>query len=102
MTKDKGRYSGVLKNLILQVRLQTTPKLLYQPTDAVLQALYTIMEKDVTIRCKKSDADLVQKAKDEAITDFKENAGFDLKLSVSEDLPEESYVAWSLTFELFI
>jgi hypothetical protein len=48
------------------------------------------MEKDVTIRCKKADSDLVNKAKDEAQKEFQENAGFDVKLSVSEDLPEGS------------
>lgn len=57
-----------------------------------IQALYTIMEKDVTIRCRKSDSDLVKKAKDEASKDFKENAGFDIKLEIAEDLPEESCV----------
>jgi len=50
------------------------------------------MEKDVTIRCRKSDSELVQKAKDEASKDFNENAGFDIKLEIAEDLPEESYV----------
>lgn len=71
LTQDKDRYSGVLQKLILQ-------------------ALYTIMEKDVTIRCRKSDSELVKKARDEASTEFKENAGFDIKLEVVEDLPEES------------
>lgn len=46
----------------------------------------------MTIRCRKSDSDLVKKAKDEASKDFKENAGFDIKLEIAEDLPEESYV----------
>lgn len=48
------------------------------------------MEKEVTIRCRKSDSELVQKAKDAATSDFKENAGFDINLNVTEDLPEES------------
>ncbi|KAK9895111.1 ATPase, V1/A1 complex, subunit E [Cystobasidium minutum MCA 4210] len=71
LTKDKSRYEGVLKDLILQ-------------------ALYTIMEKEVTVRCRKSDSELVQKAKDAASSEFKENAGLELNLNVTEDLPEES------------
>lgn len=50
------------------------------------------MEKDVTIRCRKSDSDLVKKAKDEAAKEFKDNAGFDIKLDIAEDLAEESCV----------
>lgn len=48
------------------------------------------MEKDVTINCKKADLDLVQKAKDEAHTEYKQNAGIDIKLTVKEGLPEGS------------
>lgn len=50
------------------------------------------MEKEVTVRCRKSDSELVQKAKDAASSEFKENAGLELNLNVTEDLPEESCV----------
>ena len=47
-----------------------------------------MMEKEVKIVCRSKDTSLVEKAKDEAAKDFSDNAGFDVKLSVSGDLPE--------------
>lgn len=60
------------------------------------------MEKDVTIRCRKSDSELVKKARDEASTEFQENAGFDIKLEVVEDLPEESCVGLARVFPVLV
>jgi len=68
---DEGKYETVLKGLILQ-------------------GLYSLMEKDVKIVCRSKDASLVNKAKDEAASEFKEAAGFEVKLSVLEELPKES------------
>ena len=48
------------------------------------------MEKDVKVVCRSKDASLVNKAKDAAATEFKNEAGFDVKLSVLEELPQES------------
>jgi len=71
VTNDKGKYQAVLKGLILQ-------------------GLYTLMEKEVTVKCRSKDVSLVKKAKDEAVKEFQENAGFDLTVDVKEDLPEAS------------
>lgn len=51
------------------------------------------MEKDVKLSCRSKDTSLVEKAKDEASAEFSENAGFDVKLSVSGDLSEGRFVA---------
>lgn len=48
------------------------------------------MEKDVKVICRSKDASLVNKAKDDAAKEFAEQAGFDVKLSVVEELPQES------------
>ena len=54
------------------------------------QALFTLMEKDVKILCRAKDAALVDQAKDEAKKEFEEQAGFEIKLTVAEELPEGS------------
>lgn len=46
------------------------------------------MEKDVTLTCRSKDASLVNKAKDEAVKEFEQNAGFGLNVTVKEELPE--------------
>lgn len=73
LTSDEKKYETVLKGLILQ-------------------ALYTLMEKDVRIQCRAKDKGLVEQAKDEAQKEFKEAAGWDIKIDIDDSLPEERYV----------
>lgn len=91
---DEGKYETVLKGLILQVRdaYEVAFSVAFADARAPVQGLYSLMEKDVKIVCRSKDASLVNKAKDEAASEFKEAAGFEVKLSVLEELPKESYV----------
>jgi hypothetical protein len=47
------------------------------------------MEKDIKVTCRSKDVSLVEKAKDEAKKEFDEQAGYEVKISVAGDLPEQ-------------
>ncbi|KAF4807244.1 V-type proton ATPase subunit E [Colletotrichum siamense] len=72
-TKDKGKYQGILKNL-------------------VLEGLYALNEPEVQIRARKADYDAVKKAIDDATKEYKKEVGKDAaaKIDESEPLPAES------------
>lgn len=72
--KGKGKeYNEVLKGL-------------------VLEGLYGMNEKKVTLRCKKEDQDAVKKAGEEAKKEAKEGLGYEVEIVVDEKerLPEGS------------
>jgi V-type H+-transporting ATPase subunit E len=71
--KDKKKYQGVLKGLILE-------------------GLYALNEKDVQIRARKADFDAVKKAIDEAIKEYKKTTDKETSASLDESdpLPEET------------
>ncbi|KAK3696034.1 V-ATPase V1 sector subunit E [Vermiconidia calcicola] len=72
--KDKGKYEEVLKNLILE-------------------GLYALNEKKVSVRCRKKDDGAVKKARDSAREEYKKNMkGKDVEIVVDEKdrLPEGS------------
>jgi len=73
ITKEKEKYETILKGLILE-------------------GLYALLEKKVSIRAKKSDYDLVKKAIEAAKKEYKEKTGkdVDVELDESEPLPDES------------
>lgn len=68
---DKGKYTTLLKNL-------------------TLQALFTMMEKDVSVVCRAADKDVVDKAVKDAAKAFEDQAGFPVKCEVVPELPKES------------
>jgi hypothetical protein len=70
--------------------LRPTTPLTLLPVTIRPQALFTLMEKDVKILCRAKDSALVNQAKDEAKKEFEEQAGFEIKLTVAEELPEGS------------
>ncbi|CAI0652951.1 V-type proton ATPase subunit E [Colletotrichum fructicola] len=72
-TKDKAKYQGILKNL-------------------VLEGLYALNEPEVQIRARKADYDAVKKAIEEATKEYKKEVGKDTaaKIDESEPLPAES------------
>ncbi|KAF9879353.1 hypothetical protein CkaCkLH20_02896 [Colletotrichum karsti] len=72
-TKDKAKYQAVLKGL-------------------VLEGLYALNEPEVQIRARKADFDIVKKAIDEAVKDYKKELGKDAaaKIDESDPLPAES------------
>lgn len=75
-TKDKAKYQGILKNLILE-------------------GLYALNEKKVYVRCRAKDNDVVKKAAKDATAEYKEKLnGREVDISIDDDekLPEESYV----------
>ncbi|KAK2001226.1 V-type proton ATPase subunit E [Colletotrichum falcatum] len=72
-TKDKGKYQATLKNLILE-------------------GLYALAEPAVVIRARKADFDVVKKAIEDAVKEYKKEVGKDTSAKVDESspLPAES------------
>ncbi|ODQ56227.1 ATPase, V1/A1 complex, subunit E [Saitoella complicata NRRL Y-17804] len=73
VSKDKTMYEELLKGLLLQ-------------------GLYSLMEKEVEVRVRDADKDVVKKAIEKAVKDFNEQAGFEPSVSIDEEgaLPSES------------
>ena len=72
-SQGEGGYGGLLKGLILE-------------------GLYGMNEKKVTLRCKKEDSDAVKKAGEEAKKEAKAGLGYEVEIVVDEKerLPEGS------------
>lgn len=72
-TKDKGKYQGTLKGLILE-------------------GLYALEESKILIRARKADYDVVKKAMDAAQKEYKDKMGKEVKVELDEanELPEGS------------
>lgn len=70
-SKDKGKYQKALRGLILE-------------------GLYAMSEPTVEIRSRKKDADIVKKAIDEAVKDYKKELDKETKVTLDEKnyLPE--------------
>lgn len=66
-TSDKSKYAKLLKGLILQ-------------------ALFTMMEKDIKVSGRAADLDLVKKAAAEAAKDFQAGSGYPVKIEVDGEL----------------
>ncbi|GAA5899781.1 H(+)-transporting V1 sector ATPase subunit E [Sporobolomyces salmoneus] len=71
VTKDEKKYQALLKDLILQ-------------------ALYTMMEKDIQVSGRPKDQSLLKKAADEAASEFEDKIGFKVKIEVNEELGDKS------------
>ncbi|GAA6017531.1 hypothetical protein JCM11491_006856 [Sporobolomyces phaffii] len=70
-TKDEKKYSALLKDLILQ-------------------ALYTMMEKDIQVSGRPKDQSLLEQAAKDAASEFEEKAGFKVKIEVNDELGDKS------------
>ncbi|KIM20685.1 hypothetical protein M408DRAFT_333849 [Serendipita vermifera MAFF 305830] len=70
LSKDQGRYAQLLESTITQSLLQ-------------------LMEPDVTVISRASDASIVQSAVDAAIKNYKEISGRDVKVTVEDGLSKE-------------
>jgi len=68
-SKDKAKYQGVLKQLILE-------------------GLYALNEPKVQIRARKADYDVVKKAVDEAEKEYKSKVGKESKVEIDEANPQ--------------
>lgn len=75
VAKDKGKYQGVLKNLILQ-------------------GAYALNESKLQVKARKADYETVKKAIDEAQKEYKSKVNKDVVISIDESdpLPEDSCV----------
>lgn len=76
LPEDQGKYRTILSNLIAQ-------------------GLFLLMEKDVTIRCRKKDSDLVRQLIPEAADRYKQDLKQkDIKVNLDDKnfLPEDSFV----------
>lgn len=107
VTKDEKKYSELLKNLVLQVRPRLD-RYLSSPGSGgahasqmnmrtsvdtcVAQALYTLMEKDITVSGRPKDQKLLQKAVEEAASEFRGKAGFEVQCEVDDKLGDKSCV----------
>ena len=81
VTKEKGRYEGILRGL-------------------VLEGLYALGEEKVAVRGRKADYEGLKKAVGEAMKEYKEKMGKEVEVVLDEKnpLPEGSYVlpCWCL------
>lgn len=68
VSKDEGRYHGILKNLILE-------------------GLYCLNEKSVKLRARQEDYDVVNKAIPGAQSAYKEALGREVEITIDEDYP---------------
>ena len=76
LSEDQGKYRTILSNLIAQ-------------------GLFLLMEKDVTIRCRKKDSDLVRQLIPDAVNRYKQELKQnDIKVNLDDKnfLPEDSLV----------
>lgn len=65
-TKDAARYQEVLKNLILQ-------------------AVYQLLETEVTVRCRKQDLDLIEQTLESIGKEYSNKVGKPLKVVIDKD-----------------
>ncbi|KDE08112.1 ATP synthase (E/31 kDa) subunit [Microbotryum lychnidis-dioicae p1A1 Lamole] len=70
-TKDEKKYAELLKRL-------------------VLQAIFTIMEKDVKVSGRQRDEKLLKKAAKEAVEEFEKQTGWAPKFAIETDLNDKS------------
>lgn len=66
VTKNPSEYKQVLQKLILQ-------------------ALYQVMEPNVTLRCRQADVGLVNEVLPDSINQYKDNIGQDVKVTVDQE-----------------
>lgn len=91
--KGKGKYKDLLKNLVLQVRHDSIQfHTRYFGLTLRTQALYTLMEPEVTLVCRKADEKAIKDMKDEVVKTFNEKVKFDLTLEVITELSDNSSV----------
>lgn len=64
------------------------------------QGLFTIMEKDIKITCRKQDVEAAKKAAEQASGEFEEKSGFKATVEVVDGLSEEGLVGqmYSVSF----
>ncbi|GAA5821348.1 hypothetical protein JCM10212_000983 [Sporobolomyces blumeae] len=70
-TQDEKKYGELLKELILQ-------------------ALYTLMEKDIHVSGRPKDKALLEKAAEAAAKEFEDKAGYKVKIDVDDELGDKS------------
>ena len=73
VSKDKGKYQGILKNLILE-------------------GAYALSEDKLQVKARKADYDVVKKAIEDAQTEYKSKVNKDVTITIDESdpLPEGS------------
>ncbi|GAA5981693.1 hypothetical protein JCM5350_000457 [Sporobolomyces pararoseus] len=71
VTKDESKYGELLKSLILQ-------------------ALFTMMEKDIKVSGRPKDSNLLEKAAEEAAKEFEDKVGYKPKIEVDQELGDKS------------
>ncbi|KAF1949210.1 ATPase, V1/A1 complex, subunit E [Byssothecium circinans] len=73
VSKDKGKYQGILKNLILE-------------------GAYALGEEELEVKARKADYEIVKKAAEEAQSEYKKKVGKDVTVTIDESdpLPQES------------
>ncbi|KEI42079.1 uncharacterized protein L969DRAFT_91543 [Mixia osmundae IAM 14324] len=69
LSHDKSQYETLLKDLILQ-------------------GLFSMMEKEIKVAVRKEDRELADKVVGQATGTFKEQAGFEVHVEITEDLPD--------------
>ena len=68
----------------------------------ILEGMYMLAEKKVSVRCRKADKDKVKTAAKKASEEYKSNMGSESTVAVNEKdwLPEDSYVLNTLALKM--
>ncbi|KAF4635786.1 hypothetical protein G7Y89_g2305 [Cudoniella acicularis] len=77
-TKDKGKYTEILKNLMLE-------------------GFYALNESKLQVRGRKQDYDLIKKAIENASQEYKENTKKDIEVTIDEANPQPEGCAGGLS-----
>jgi len=77
-TRDKGKYQGILKNLMLE-------------------GFYALNESKVQVRGRKQDYDIIKKAIDAACKEYKEKTKKGISASIDEENPQPEGCAGGLS-----
>jgi len=90
-TGDKAKYQALLKGLILQVTLAPGFRFWCAPQKLtraawLVQALFTLMEKDIEISAREEDKDLVEAAAKDAAAEFEKDSKWTIKYTVDTEL----------------
>jgi V-type H+-transporting ATPase subunit E len=60
--------------------------------DVILQGFLAVMEREVTVYCRKQDEAVAQEAGEKAVAAFKELSGKDISFQVDASLSDDLYV----------
>ncbi|KAJ8957529.1 hypothetical protein NQ318_020568 [Aromia moschata] len=84
VTRDQGKYTQILESLILQGLYQTKYTTVLE--NLILQGLYQLFEREVHIRVRPQDRELVKSIIPTIVTKYKDSTGKDISLKIDDEI----------------